>query len=130
MLLSQSGELPDAVALAALYSAAHPAPSVAPAKRLVKFGDGAEVEYDSEAHALTARIGASVARLKADRLVCDVDGDVAAAWAGGISFSAASVTINADVEVNGAITNNGVDIGSGHKHPGVEIGGGLSGGPS
>lgn len=52
MLLSPSGELTNAVALPAIYSTQSPAPSADPDKHLVRYADGAEIEYDRSAHRL------------------------------------------------------------------------------
>ena len=54
LLLSPSGDLANAVALPALYSTARPAPSNDPDKRLVRYSDGAEIEYDRANHRLRA----------------------------------------------------------------------------
>ena len=50
MLLSASGELTQALALPALYSDAHPAPSTDPDKRVTKYSDGPLFEYDRATH--------------------------------------------------------------------------------
>ena len=50
VLLSPSGELTQALALPALYSDAHPAPSTDADKRVAKHSDGAVFEYDRTTH--------------------------------------------------------------------------------
>ena len=50
VLLSPSGELTQALALPALYSDTHPAPSADADKRVAKHSDGAVFEYDRAAH--------------------------------------------------------------------------------
>lgn len=48
----------------------------------------------------------------------------------GITITAnTNLTINADVTINGTLTNNGVNVGSTHKHSGVQTGGGNTGDP-
>lgn len=54
VLLSPSGELANAVALTAIYSTDRPAPSDDPDKHLVRYSDGAEIEYDRANHLLRA----------------------------------------------------------------------------
>lgn len=57
MLLSPGGDTAAAVALRGIYSDEHPAPSSAAGKHRVQFADGASVEYDQGASALTLSIG-------------------------------------------------------------------------
>lgn len=56
VLLSPSGDLPQAVALPAIYSAMRPAPADGPDQRLTVFSDGARILYDRAAHALSATL--------------------------------------------------------------------------
>ena len=66
VLLSPSGELPQAVALPALYRDMFPAPSESAAVQVVEYSDGARVSYDRDAHALLAALPAgATARLEA-----------------------------------------------------------------
>ena len=53
VLLSPCGELTQALALPALYSDTHPAPSADAHKRVVKHSDDALFEYDRAAHRYT-----------------------------------------------------------------------------
>lgn len=55
LLLSPGGDPADAVALRGIYSDAAQAPSHSPNTHTRKYPDGAVIEYDHEAHALTAQ---------------------------------------------------------------------------
>jgi len=46
-----------------------------------------------------------------------------------LQIEAPTITIVGDVEVTGALRNNGIDVGSSHRHSGVDPGSGTSGGP-
>ena len=66
VLLSPSGELPQAVALPGLYRDMFPAPSDSADLHVVEYEDGARLSYDRAAHALTAVLPAgATARLVA-----------------------------------------------------------------
>lgn len=54
LILAPSGELSNGIVLAGLYQSNRPAPSDDPDKRLVRYSDGAEIEYDRAAHRLRA----------------------------------------------------------------------------
>lgn len=126
MLLSPGGDTHGAVALRGVYSDAFPAPASSDTLHLVRFPDGAQVEYDHAAHALKATMpGGGTAEITAD---------------GGVTVNG-PLTVNGDVQVNGDVGISGqaeaqVDvIGGGkslktHKHGGVMSGGALSGPPA
>ncbi|HZH44264.1 MAG TPA: phage baseplate assembly protein V [Lysobacter sp.] len=132
MLLSPGGDTHGAVALRGVYSDAFPAPASSNTLHLVRFPDGAQIEYDHAAHALKATLpGGGTAEITAD---------------GGVTING-PVTINGDTQINGNTQVDGdvsitgraeaeVDvIGGGkslktHKHSGVMSGGALSGPPA
>lgn len=126
MLLSPGGDTHGGVALRGVYSDAFPAPASSDTLHLVRFPDGAQVEYDHAAHALKATMpGGGTAEITAD---------------GGVTVNG-PLTVNGDVQVNGDVGISGqaeaqVDvIGGGkslknHKHGGVTPGGALSGPPA
>lgn len=58
LVLSESGDFNNGVALTGIYQAAHPAPSNNPAVKLDRFSDGAEVSYDKDAHRYTLDVPA------------------------------------------------------------------------
>ena len=98
LLLSPSGDLANAVAMPALYSTSHPAPSGDPDKHLVRYSDGAEIEYDRANHVLRAVLPAGGAvRIEApDGLTFDGDA----------TFNG-KVTVNGEVEATGDIHTDG-----------------------
>lgn len=59
VLLCPSGELTQALAVPALYSDAHPAPSDDVDKRVVRHADGALFEYDRAAHRCSVTLPAA-----------------------------------------------------------------------
>lgn len=58
-----------------------------------------------------------------------VSGSVNMDVAGSVNLAAPEFNINGDVNTNGALTNNGIDVGSGHLHSGVVIGAANTGAP-
>lgn len=132
VLLSQSGELPDAVALPALYSAAHPAPTTDAGKRVTKFGDGASMQYDRAAGAFlfTARDGATF-RHDAESNLLEISlpggGETTLRADGGVSITgdvavAGNVNVAGDVAATGDVEDRlGTMVGmrttyNGHTH--------------
>ena len=111
VLLSPSGELAQAVVLPALYSDAHPAPSADPDKHLVRYSDGAVVEYDRAAHKLRAELPAGgSAEINAPEGVT-ITGDVMIE--GDVTVQGA-VDATGDVEADGAVKAGG-DVEAGGK---------------
>jgi phage baseplate assembly protein V len=125
MLLSPGGDTHGGVALRGVYSNAFPAPDSAETRHLVRYPDGAVLEYDHAAHALKAALpGGGTVEITAD---------------GGVTVNG-PLTVNGNTQVNGDVGISGqaeaqVDvIGAGkslkgHKHTGVTAGGAVSGPP-
>lgn len=131
LLLSPGGDTHGAVALRGIYSDAFPAPASADTLHLVRFADGAVVEYDHAAHVLKGTLPAGgTAEITAD---------------GGVTIHG-PLTVNGDTQINGhAQVNGDADvsgtataqtdvIGGGkslasHLHTGVTSGGAVSGPP-
>lgn len=87
IVLSPSGNLGNAVALAGLYSNANPAPSTDPAETVTVMPDGAVFRYNHETHTLDMLLpSGGVANLNAD---LNVDGNIVAT--GDISDSVRSM---------------------------------------
>lgn len=113
ILLCPDGDTHGAVAVRGLYSDANTAPSGSPDLHLIRFPDGAFLQYDNAAHALQAILpGGGTARLQAD---------------GGITL-VGPVTIEGDVTINGKTTASDDVIAGGislmnHPHGGVQRGG-------
>ena len=84
------------------------------------------VELRSDDQASRIRIEAS-GKIKVDSSASDVEVN---APAGAIKLTAPSIQIVGDVAITGALTNNGVNVGSTHTHSGVDTGAGTSGPPT
>ena len=105
LLLAPSGDLANAIVLSALYSDAHPAPETSPDKHLVRYSDGAEIEYDRAAHRLRAVLPAGgAAEITAPEGVT-ITGDV---------MVTGDVTITGDVDASGNI-DGGANVTAGGK---------------
>ncbi len=119
-VLSPEGDLANGLVLLGLWSDANPAPSNKAELVLIKFPDGAILSYDHAAHALAATLPAG--------------GKATIDAPAGLTISANTVTINADVKVNGRLTATDDVVGGGislkgHKHSGVQSGGSQTGAP-
>ena len=102
-----------------------PAPSSSESEHLVRFPDGALIRYDHASHELVAMLpGGGKAEVTAD---------------GGVTVNGpltvnGDTTINGDANVSQTLTAYTDVIGGGkslkgHKHTGVQTGGGVSGPP-
>lgn len=147
IVLSPGGDPATGTVLTGIFSDAHPAPANAEALWRRVFPDGAELEYDHEAHHLRATLpGSASIEAQADVTVTTAAALTATA-AGGATVNAdtvinGNVTINGnlsfaggktatmqgDVNFVGGVTSNGKDISASHRHGDVEPGGGQSGG--
>ena len=120
ILLAPGGDLAQAVVSGALFQAMHPAPATTPNRRRTVYADGAVIEYDREAHRLTATLppGGTV------RLVAD----------GGLSIEG-DVTIAGDLRCSGDVADGtrslqaDREIYNAHTHAGVEPGPGATDAP-
>lgn len=149
LVLAPYGDPAQAVALPAIYQDDHPAPATTKDKERVVFPDGAFVEYDSAAKVLTVTTAGNVvincanATVNADTSVtlntpqttCTGKLTVHGLFtylAGmvGSGGSGASAQISGGFALTGgSLTHNGKDVGSTHKHSGVQPGGGQTGTP-
>lgn len=92
LLLSPGGDVTGAVALRGLYSDQFAAPSSSESQHLVRFPDGALVQYDHASHELVATLpGGGKATVTAD---------------GGVTVNG-PLTVNGDTTINGTTTVNG-----------------------
>lgn len=113
LVLTPAGRGEQAVALAGIYSDAHPAPADAATVRRTVYADGAVIEYDRAAHSLRAILpGGATARIEAS---------------GGVTI-VGDVTVTGTITASGDVTGEGVSL-VGHVHTNVLTGGGLSGPP-
>lgn len=145
LVLAPYGDLAQAVALPAIYQEAHPAPASTKEVEHVVFPDGSAVDYDSAAHRLTVTAGSGqvvvncgaatvnatqAVTLNTPQTTCTgaltVEGPFT--YQAGMTGAGAS-SIAGDLAVAGGLSNQGVNVGAGHVHSGVEKGEKLSGGP-
>lgn len=119
ILLCQDGDTMGGAVLRGIYSDHFAAPSDSEDLHLVRYPDGAVVQYDHAAHSLKAMLpSGGTAEITAD---------------GGVTVNG-NVTINGDVQVSGTVTASDDVIADGisltnHKHPGVQSGGSQTGTP-
>ncbi|SHF00391.1 phage baseplate assembly protein V [Modicisalibacter ilicicola DSM 19980] len=147
IVFSPGGDIAAAVALSGISSAAHPAPSNSPDKWQRAFPDGAVIEYDHAASHLQATLPGSAGINAQGAVEITTAATLTATASGGATLNAntiingnltlngnfsqpsgKSATMAGDVAFTGAVTSNGKDISSGHKHSGVQTGGGKTGG--
>lgn len=135
VVVSPYGDPSQAVVLGSIYQDAHTAPANLKTKRRTEFADGAFIEYDREGHqyaldvpaggAITLRIGQTTLKLEDGQATVTTPKHV---------VDAAETEFTGNVTIAGstslkAITSNGVNISSTHKHGGVQPGSGASGNP-
>lgn len=141
VVVSPYGDPSQGIIVCSVYQSAYAAPANVKTKHRTEFVDGAFIEYDRQAHgytvdvpaggAITLHIGQTTLKLQdgqatltTPKLVVDSPDS---------SFTG-KVTIAGDTTINGAtavkgIKSNGVNIGSDHKHSGVQPGSGVTGNP-
>lgn len=144
-VLSPSGDLGAAVVLVGLNSTQHPAPSNNPSQTVTRYPDGAVVQYDHAAHALVATLPAGgTATLTAPGSVtidspqttmtgdCLVEGTLTYMRGmkgyGKAEGASSAAEIDGDVRATGDVVAGSISL-QGHKHPGVQTGGGTTGVP-
>jgi phage baseplate assembly protein V len=71
LLLSPEGNFDNAVILPAVYSDQFASPSTHPAHHTTRYPDGAVIQYDSAAHALTATLPGGSATVSADHVTAN-----------------------------------------------------------
>jgi len=119
LLIAPCGDLAQAVAIPALYQAAHPAPERNPDVMRMRFADGATIAYDRARHHLEAILPA---------------GGTAHLVAPGGLVVDGPMTLNGDLVHNGSQTVSGDVVASGislvsHVHGGVQAGMSNTGAP-
>ncbi|OJW73027.1 MAG: hypothetical protein BGO57_13195 [Sphingomonadales bacterium 63-6] len=135
LLFCPDGDIAQAIPFGALYSDSFPAPGNG-AREFIRFGDGAEIGYDPEAHHydITLPAGAT-ARIEADGGV-SIKGDVSIEGKLDVSGNIATeadLSVQGGADVQGEVSAGDV-IGAGkrlssHTHTGVTSGAGSSGPP-
>ena len=145
-VLSPSGDIGAAVVIVGLNSTGKPAPSNDPNKTVTRHADGAVIEYDHAAHSLTATLpGGGTATLVAPSSVtidspqvtmtghCLVKGSLV--YQGGMRGSGVAAGASGAADIQGTLRTtsdviaSGVSL-TGHKHGGVQTGGGSTSGPT
>lgn len=150
-VLAPGGHLGAALVLIGLNSTSRPAPSNKPNHTTTRYPDGAVVQYDHAAHALTASLpGGGSATLTAPASVRIISGHTTidspqteitghlrvaqnVSIGGGLAVEGAgsgggTSRIKGNFEIEGgSLTHNGVNISSSHTHPDAH--GGSTGGP-
>lgn len=113
MILSPSGELNQGAVLPAIYQNLHPAPATIASKHHSVYSDGAIIEYDREAHHLSAFLpeGGTV----------DINAQGGLTITGDIQLTG-TLTASVDVIANGISLHN-------HKHGQVQSGSDQTGVP-
>lgn len=143
LLLCPGGEMASGMVLVGLHSDSIVPPSQAGSVHCIVYPDGARLEYDHQAHALSASLPAGgTASISAPGGVtidsptttitgaCTVQGPLTyQAGMVGTGGSGASAQITGSIQVTGDVTASGISL-TGHRHGGVEAGRYSSGVPS
>ena len=147
LLLSPEGDFDHAVVLPALFSDKFAAPSTHPSHHTTRYPDGAVVQYDSQAHALTALLPGGTATITAQHVTSHAPettctGNLTVAknlTVNGLAVLNAGMQVKAGTEgpsaaIDGAVhaTHDVIAQGIsllGHRHDGVKQGSDTSGGP-
>lgn len=94
MLMSPSGDLACAYVLPALYQDAMPEPDDHPTRDRTLYPDGTRVEYDPEAHKLTADLGPTVMIMDRTKISLSTNGSTLVMDASGIRLNGARIDLN------------------------------------
>lgn len=143
-MLAPYGDLAQAVVLPALYQDARPAPAASQDIERITYPDGSTVDYDSAQGQLTVTVAAAgrvivncqtatinaadSVTLATPQTTCTgaltVQGPLT--WLAGMTGSG-DAAVAGNVAVAGGLSNNGTNVGAGHRHSGVEQGKDTSG---
>lgn len=109
IVLAESGDLANGVILPALYTSTAQAPSANPDKAVYVFSDGAVIEYDRAAHALTATLpSGGTADITVPGAV-NVTSNAITLTAPQITLDAANTHLTGDLDVDGDITDHATE---------------------
>lgn len=125
LLLSPEGDTVGAVFLRGLYSTAFDSDETSPDVESFRMRDGAVLRYDSAAHALTATLPPGG--------TCEITADGGGTFNGPLNVNG-PLTVRDDANIGGTMTATVDAVGGGkslkgHKHPGVQSGGAVTGPP-
>lgn len=145
LVLSPYGDLAQAVVLPAIYQDEHPAPAATQNVEHVVFPDGSTVGYNSASHTLTVTVGGGTVIVNCNEARINAAGSVtldtpattctgALTVQGLLTYQAGmsgtgDTAIAGSLSVAGGMSNNGTDVGAGHRHSGIEPGEKTSGPP-
>lgn len=144
LVLAPYGDLAQAIVLPALYQDARPAPAASQDIERITYPDGSTVDYDSAQGQLTVTVAAAgrvivncqtatinaadSVTLATPQTICTgaltVQGPLT--WLAGMTGSG-DAAVAGNVAVAGGLSNNGTNVGAGHRHSGVEQGKDTSG---
>lgn len=116
MLLSPCGDPAQGVVLPAVYQAARPAPAADPTLWRAAFADGAVLEYDRQAHTLSAIIPGDVIVQAEGDLTATMGGKATVEAAGQILLKAPQVIVFGTITTAGGVTEDGHAIAPEFKH--------------
>lgn len=145
LVMSPSGDLTAGVVLPALYQERFGPPAREADTQCVNFPDGSQVSYDAREKVMSVRLvgdgcvnvhcreltiqASEQVRLNTPKLLCSGDVSVGGKLdVNGRMQAAAGAAVSGGLSVSGGMSNDGVDVGRGHRHSGVEGGRGVSGG--
>lgn len=154
MVLSPGGDLTRGVILPALFSQAFDAPETSDTIHTTHYPDGAVLQYDHEAHALTATLPGGTATITAEKItsnapstICTGDLTVmknlivmeaatvngATALNGGVNAKAGAaggvaMAVQGSIKASDDVLAGAISLAK-HSHGGVKAGGDKSGGP-
>jgi len=124
LLFCPDGDIAQAIPFGALYSNTFPAPGSS-LREFIRFGDGAEIGYDPEAHHYDITLpGGATAAIIADGGIT-IEGDVTIT--GDVAIDG-NTTTTGTIVAQGNVTGDGVSLKT-HRHTGVQSGGAISGPP-
>lgn len=137
VVISPGGDINQGLVLRGIYSQANPAPENSETAHLVKYPDGAVIEYDHGAHTLKATLpGGGSAEITADAGVTvngplTVNGDTqitGTTQIDGDTSITGEVAVDGTIEASGDVTGEDISLAH-HKHPGVQSGSAKTGEP-
>ena len=154
MVLSPGGDLARGIILPALFSKAFDAPETSDAIHTTHYPDGAVMQYDHEAHALTATLPGGTATITSDKVtsnapstICTGDLTVmknlivmetatvngTTALNGGVNAKAGAagglaMAVQGSIKASDDVLAGAISLAK-HPHGGVRAGGDKSGGP-
>lgn len=117
------GDPAQGVVIGSIYRDKYPAPTSAKTAHRVEYPDGAFVQYDSAGKSYEVDVPAG------GSITLRVGGSSLKIEEGQVTLSTPKFVVDATETTVKAIKSNGVNIGSDHKHIGVQTGSGVSGNP-